>query len=135
MKRTLPGSDGKAIVILDGWRMLQGSDGRMVDIPEGARALQGSDGRMVAIRKGYRGIQAVQDARARMCGKLGVIQQFIQTDAPSRPALTQALKSAFGRERTRTKWASEGINRRAVVCLAITLTRVLHSVRLPRHPQ
>ncbi|MDQ7310545.1 hypothetical protein [Stenotrophomonas sp. Sm10] len=33
MKRTLTGSDGKAIAILDGWRVLQGSDGRMVPIP------------------------------------------------------------------------------------------------------
>lgn len=33
MKRTLTGSDGKAIAILDDWRVLQGSDGRMVPIP------------------------------------------------------------------------------------------------------
>lgn len=40
MKRTLTGSDGKAIVILDGWRVLQGSDGRMAAIGSGARGFQ-----------------------------------------------------------------------------------------------
>ena len=50
MKRTLTGSDGKAIIIPEGWRGLQGSNGRMVSIPPNGLGLQGSDGRMVAIR-------------------------------------------------------------------------------------